>query len=167
MKLAIITALGVLCAIHPVSGQSMALTNAPSVRGVVQMFIDEEQLTPEQKQHVEAALSGVVQEPDIAPALSELSAMRIRIQEGRRQNSGAVDEELRNEYRKLQREIESKVRTALLAVDPDLAELFKGTKVSARFPRCLRPRRLPLHPGRRTPAPESALSTCPRCVPSP
>ncbi len=126
MKTSIIAALGVVCAACPVLGQGMALTNAPSVRGVLQMFMDEGNLTPEQKRHVEAALSGVVQEPEIASAMSELTAMRMKIQEGRKQNSGAVDTELRDKYRELQREMMPKIRAALLAVDPGLAELIKG-----------------------------------------
>lgn len=126
MRLLLITALGVLCAASPASGQREVLTNTPSVRGVVQQFMDESKLTPDQRKDVEVALSGVVQESEIASALTELTTMRMRIQEGRKKKEGAVDTELRKKYRELQNRTEPLIRAALLAVDPSLEALIKG-----------------------------------------
>lgn len=48
----LIIALGIVLAASPAFGQRMASENAVSVRGVVQMFIDMDELTPEQKRLV-------------------------------------------------------------------------------------------------------------------
>jgi lysophospholipase L1-like esterase len=123
MKFVICIALAALCLAHPACGE-VTLTSNPNLRGLVQQFLDERQLTPDQKKQMEAALSGVAQEPEIASAVSELTTLRLKIQEGRKTDSGEVDMAVREEYRRLQRETAPKVRAALLVADPSLSELL-------------------------------------------
>ena len=87
---------------------------------------NEDNLTPEQKTQVDAAMSKALQEPGIAAVMSELAKARKAHQDERAKFPTERNNAVSAEYRRVQKVAADALTAALVAVDPDMAKIMTG-----------------------------------------